>query len=73
MVMVNEMITITSKTKQQSQQLREGEVVHNYWNENGPVFSFNYYTQQYYFGEKRKSLLKAVRKPKGEREVKINI
>ena len=50
--MVNEIITITSKTKQKSQHLQEGEIVQNYWKENGPMFSFNYYTHQYNFSKK---------------------
>ena len=75
--MVNEIITITSKTKQKSQHLREQEIVQNYWNENHPMFSFNYYTQQYHFLKNwhLDCLLKTVwiRKPKGERKLKINM
>lgn len=43
MVIVNVKI-ITSKTKQKSKHLWERKTVENYWNENGAVFSFNYYT-----------------------------
>lgn len=60
MVMVDEIITITSKTKQKSQHLREREIVQNYWNENCPLFSFNYYTHQYHFLKNFFFLLKTV-------------
>lgn len=46
LVMVNEIITITSKTKQRGKHLWEKKIAQNYCSQNCPIFSVHHYTQQ---------------------------